>query len=335
LISTVFSSAYDREKLDYNLIDNAFEGIQQQLYAQGKSSTCFNSSAEAKYTSEWERRIFKRIGNFLMQNNKSISECFDHIAASGTISIEDLQTALIRFKLNLNDTDLKKFIERLNVRKAGNITKNEFIQRFWSAYTYEETFLDENETPETKTTQAKIVVPAVDYMLSHNIVEASKKLKSELDEKVKRQKAFSSIQRKIKRTMPVQEAFMKLDTDSKGFLILRDFHLNFSNFFDLSLRNAEVRNLFQEIDSDSNGILLFEELDNWYKKDYVQELKRLEREKDQKNTQNEIFDHLIKILVQRGLTLQEVFEEIDVDKNNFIDVEEFHDLLERMGFTIT
>lgn len=172
-------------------------------------------------------------------------------------------------------------------------------------------------------------------MLSHNIVEASKKLKSELDEKVKRQKAFSSIQRKIKRTMPVQEAFMKLDTDSKGFLILRDFHLNFSNFFDLSLRNAEVRNLFQEIDSDSNGILLFEELDNWYKKDYVQELKRLEREKDQKNTQNEIFDHLIKILVQRGLTLQEVFEEIDVDKNNFIDVEEFHDLLERMGFTIT
>ena len=84
--------------------------------------------------------------------------------------------------------------------------------------------------------------------------------------------------------MPVQQAFMKLDSDKKGFLILRDFHLNFSNFFDLSLRNTEVRNLFQEMDTDANGILLFEELDNWYKKDYVQEIKNLEREKEQKNT---------------------------------------------------
>lgn len=53
------------------------------------------------------------------------------------------------------------------------------------------------------------------------------------------------------------------------------------------------------------------------------------------NTQNEIFDHIIKILVQRGLCLQDVFDEIDTDKSGFIDVEEFHDLLERMGFTIT
>jgi hypothetical protein len=34
----VFSSVHDREKLEYDLIDNAFEGVQQQLYAQGKSS---------------------------------------------------------------------------------------------------------------------------------------------------------------------------------------------------------------------------------------------------------------------------------------------------------
>lgn len=44
---------------------------------------------------------------------------------------------------------------------------------------------------------------------------------------------------------------------------------------------------------------------------------------------------MIKILVQRNLTLQNVFDQIDIDKNNYIDVEEFHDLLERMGFTIT
>ena len=93
--------------------------------------------------------------------------------------------------------------------------------------------------------------------------------------------------------------------------------------------------MFQEIDTDHNGILLFAELENFFKKDYVKEMKELEIQREQTNTQNEIFDHMIKILVQRGLSLQDVFNEIDTDKSGFIDVEEFHDLLERMGFTIT
>jgi Ca2+-binding EF-hand superfamily protein len=118
-------------------------------------------------------------------------------------------------------------------------------------------------------------------------------------------------------------------------LTLRDFHVNFSNFFDLSLKDDVIRNLFVEIDSDQNGILLFKELEDFYKKDYHQCIKALEIEKQQKNTQNEIFDHLIKVLMQRGITLEELFEQIDTDKNGFIDVEEFHDILERMGFTIT
>lgn len=54
-----------------------------------------------------------------------------------------------------------------------------------------------------------------------------------------------------------------------------------------------------------------------------------------KNTENEIFDHLMKVLVQRGLTLRDCFDQIDEDQNGFIEVDEFHDMLERMGFTIT
>lgn len=53
------------------------------------------------------------------------------------------------------------------------------------------------------------------------------------------------------------------------------------------------------------------------------------------NTQNEIFDHLMKVLLQRGLTLMDCFDQIDDDKNGYIEVDEFHDMLERMGFTIT
>lgn len=31
------------------------------------------------YTAQWERRLFKRIGNYLMENNLSISDAFDLI----------------------------------------------------------------------------------------------------------------------------------------------------------------------------------------------------------------------------------------------------------------
>lgn len=76
------------DKLDYEKLDNAFEGVQQQLYAQ-----------EVTYTSQWERRLFKRIGNYLMQNNKSIQECFDLIDTdnSSTISFVEFEKALRQF----------------------------------------------------------------------------------------------------------------------------------------------------------------------------------------------------------------------------------------------
>ena len=130
LITTVFGKRnQEKGELDYAQLDSAFEGVQHQLYAQ-----------DAQYTSAWERRIFKRIGNYLMQSNKSISECFDLIDTdqSQTISFEELKLALNRFQLNLSDKHLKVFVNRLGDQKKSYITKLEFLTRFWAAYTYEE-----------------------------------------------------------------------------------------------------------------------------------------------------------------------------------------------------
>lgn len=41
-------------------------------------------------------------------------------------------------------------------------------------------------------------------------------------------------------------------------------------------------------------------------------------------TQFDIFDHLLKVLRQKGLTLEDMFDQIDMDKNGFIEVDEFH-----------
>lgn len=82
-----------------------------------------------------------------MQNNKSISECFDSIDISKntTLPMPELETALIRFHLHLTDKELKTFMKRLDKKNKGYITKNEFIQRFWSAYTYDDVFEDEEQ----------------------------------------------------------------------------------------------------------------------------------------------------------------------------------------------
>lgn len=96
---------------------------------------------------------------------------------------------------------------------------------------------------------------------------------------------------------------MALDTNGFGFLTLKDLQINLSKHFNLSLKALEVRALFQEIDTDDNGIVKFGELEAFYRNDYKEKVKNIHFERQKITTQNEIFDHLIKVLKQRGLTL--------------------------------
>ena len=83
------------DKLDYLKLDQAFEGEQQTLYAQS-----------AFYTVQWERRVFKKIGEYLRRKSISVEACFDLMDDDGskTISKEELERALLRFELNLPQT---------------------------------------------------------------------------------------------------------------------------------------------------------------------------------------------------------------------------------------
>ena len=95
---------------------------------------------EQFYTVEWERRVFKKIGEYLKKQNLTIESCFDLIDSdnSQTISLTELKQALIRFELPLNDKQINVFLER--VRGEGNsyVTKDAFVSRFWSAFTYDQ-----------------------------------------------------------------------------------------------------------------------------------------------------------------------------------------------------
>jgi Ca2+-binding EF-hand superfamily protein len=103
----------------------------------------------------------------------------------------------------------------------------------------------------------------------------------------------------------------------------------------MTLKQHEVAALFLEIDTDGNGVVKYAEFDAFYRMNYEKRVQELELEKERMVTQYDIFDHLLKVLKQKGLTLEEMFDQIDLDKNQFIEVDEFHQTLECMGFLIT
>lgn len=136
----VFELEEAPDKLDYVKLDQAFEGEQQNLYAQS-----------AFYTVQWERRVFKKIGEYLRRNALSVEACFDLIDDDGskTVSREELKRALIRFQLDLPQTQLEAFLDRVTgASKEAFISREAFVRRFWAAYTYEDVSTEEEQTAE-------------------------------------------------------------------------------------------------------------------------------------------------------------------------------------------
>ena len=207
-------------------------------------SVFVTSFSESQYTVQWERRIFKMIGQYLMQQNISIHECFAMIDTddSRTVSLQELENAITRFDLGLNNKQIKSFLERLDPGATKYITQQEFIQRFWSAYTYDDVFEEDALSKDDLLTGLNgVQMPATQAMTSHNINAANQKIKSQLDMKVQSFRMFKAVQKRMKETMDVQRAFHVLDTNQVGFLTLRDFQINLSKHFNLSLKAKEVR----------------------------------------------------------------------------------------------
>jgi hypothetical protein len=90
LISTVFSlGKKQREMLDYVKLDIAFEGVQQTLYAQ-----------KSQFTVDWERRVFKQMGDYLMRHNMSIEQMFNRVDTdySATVSLHELSQTIDKMR---------------------------------------------------------------------------------------------------------------------------------------------------------------------------------------------------------------------------------------------
>ena len=313
LFSQVFALEGHPSKLDYLKLDQAFEAEQHHLYA-----------LEEFYTVEWERRVFRKIGEHLQRHNLTVEACFDLINDSGsqTVTFSELKQALARFDLGLSEQQLQAFLARIGDASQSNISREAFIRRFWSAYTYEQV-LSASEGNGSSSGKAGKAHEA-----------DGGRVASGLQQKLRQLRMLRAIQARIRAALPAGEAFAALDS-GVGFLTLRDFQAGLPMHFDLALRSHEVSALFVEVDSDGRGVVKYSEWDAFYRMDYNQRVSELESENERLVTQHDIFDHLLKVLKQKKLTLEEMFDQIDLDKNQFIEVDEFHQTLECMGFIIT
>lgn len=120
-----------------------------------------------------------------------------------------------------------------------------------------------------------------------------------------------------------------------GLLTIKDVIGSMPALFGISVNREDFLKLFKEMDTDKDGIIKYSEFEVYFNKDYDKELRLIDKEREQVNVQFEIFDHLIKVLNQKSLSLSEVFHQIDTNQNGFIECDEFQNLLERLGFTIS
>lgn len=67
-----------------------------------------------------------------------------------TVTMDELKSAIIRFNLGLSEKQIKVFLQRLDAENTGFMTQEQFIKRFWSAYTYEDIIDSEDEEDELK-----------------------------------------------------------------------------------------------------------------------------------------------------------------------------------------
>ena len=82
ILTGVFSLDGQRgvHMMDYVKLDLVFEGVIQQLYAKSKYLTSeITLFVDSLYTNEWERRIFRQIGDHLISQNETLHGMFNMI----------------------------------------------------------------------------------------------------------------------------------------------------------------------------------------------------------------------------------------------------------------
>ena len=211
-----------------------------------------------------------------------------------------MKRALLQLGAGISERDASILVSDIDEAKTGTISLNAFLRNFWSVYSVS-IGTEDDESEQTVMGRKREQVRFIHAVL--------KQIKSK------------------KEDLTCERAFAALDRKKLSFLTLSDLQGGLAQVFELVLPLKRAIKLFRFIDVDSNGLIKLNEFRAFWNFNAVEAMRRIESQRRSEQLQYEVFDHLVKTLKNRGITCAEVFKQIDIDGNGFIDTHEFASLI--------
>ena len=123
IMNTAFELREDNNLLDMQKFMKVIESIPIEPQEKG-----------VQYSLNWERKIYKRIGDYLKKKGKTLADTFNDLSENGYISQQMLASRLKEFQVNLSDNEIDALLSLLTEKGEKPITIKSFIQKFYAAY---------------------------------------------------------------------------------------------------------------------------------------------------------------------------------------------------------
>jgi len=266
------------------------------------------TSKKQQYTLEWERKIYRKLGNFLKSHVLTIQESLGKNAGpGGLIAVDEFGKNLRELNIGLNEKEIAMLLQVAKGTAEGKINIKKFAKQFYETYLLDaETATAEKMTKEDETALILRVI-----------------------RKMKEKPGYNHA-----------KAFAELDKKQVGFLTVTGLQFGLPEIFDIHLTREQLLVVLRYMDNNDDGMVTISEFTKFYN-DYEQMLAENAKNKDHNVSKNsteisleEIFDSLLVTLKEKNLSLFEIFEQLDQRKHGYITLDEFLDLLHTIGFIL-
>lgn len=82
--------------------------------------------------------MYHKVGEYMKKNRLTVAACFNLIDkdSSQTISVDELFKAFSHFDLGIPEREVRILVDRIDSEKTGTISKQAFLRKFWTAFTF-------------------------------------------------------------------------------------------------------------------------------------------------------------------------------------------------------
>ncbi len=94
------------------------------------------TSKKQQYTLEWERKIYRKLGNHLRGKGMTVLDCFPRtsVTPAGYVSQRQFSAAMQALNIGLDDKEIATLLAVSKADREGNLLVKDFAKKFYEAY---------------------------------------------------------------------------------------------------------------------------------------------------------------------------------------------------------